>query len=217
MSAVYFCYFFFSAIPSLLFDETPKGVQMTPETTPGMMVATLRMLIDEMTLNNTSSLYLWAYSDNVYHNNSDIIWQEYFQYYSHSILPLFKLMPSNNSLTPTNVTNNIAYFNSTAVAKLKELSPVDCSANSQRYIAISLDLYLLSNSLYHLGDHSVYFHAKIISNGSNYYPNTTLTLRVHAGREYTSTVLQCSIVYVCYNTYYYNLLECEDMHIISVV
>ena len=151
---------------------------MTPETAAGSKVATVRILIDEMTLSNTSSLSLDYYYGSVFHNNSGTSLS-----YWHSSHPLFKLVPSNNFSSPTSYSYhpyyyyyNYLYFNSTAVAELRELSPVYCTVNSQNYIAISLDLYLLSDSLYHLGDHAVNILGNFISNNTNYYIPLVITI-----------------------------------------
>ena len=166
---------------SPLFDPTPKTVQVPPEAAAGSKVATVRLLMDEKTLNNTSNFYLGYNTGVVVHNNSGRSLR-----YWHSNHPLFKLVPSNISSNPTSYIYHHnyyyqSYFNSTAVAKLRELLPVYCTVNSQNYIAISLDLYLLNNSLYHLGDHAVQIRGGFYY--QYYYSYSLLYLRVKAGMK----------------------------------
>ena len=131
------------------FDVVPTTVQVTPQTAAGSKVATISILINEKFLNNTQSFKIHISSSGTTHNNS-----ERSLHYYHNTHPLFKIEPSNSS-------SNLAYhssiydsyYNSTVVAELKESSPVYCTVNSHNYIAISFDVLLQRNSLYHLGDH----------------------------------------------------------------
>ena len=169
------------------FDAIPKTVQVTPQTAAGSKVATVRILINETILNNTYGLYLYNYLFGISHNNS-----ERSQYRYPSIYPLFKFMPSNNSSNPTSSSNYNLYYNSTDVAELIESSPVYCTVNSHNYIAISFDVFLQSNSLYHLGDHSIYIDVYLDHHYYYYYDyyfffhsyiTTVLNLRVKAGMD----------------------------------
>ena len=166
-----------TAVTSLSFDAIPQIVQVPPEAAAGSKVATVRILIDKMILNNASSLSLWnIYANNVLHNNSGRLQWRY-----HSTHPLFKLVPSNNPSYRTISYSHYTYFSSTAFAELREVSPVTCTINSHSYIAISLDVVLLSNSLYHLGDYPIRIEARLLYNNSYYRVHTITTLRVKAG------------------------------------
>ena len=155
---------------------------MTPQTAPGSKVATVRILINETNLNNTYGFYLYKYPIGITHNNSERL-----QYRYPSIYPLFKFMPSNHSSNPTSSSNYHLYYNSTAVAELRESSPVYCTVNSHNYIAISFDVLLQSNSLYHLGDHSIniyaYWNHHYYYNYFYPYISTILNVRVKAGMD----------------------------------
>ena len=134
--------------------------------------------MNEMILNNSTTLFLWIYPHFILHNNSGRL-----QLYYHHTQPLFKLVPSNNSSNPTTFSSHYFYFNSTAFAELRKVSPVYCTVNSHSYITISLDVVLLSNSLYHLGDHPIDIGASLVYNNSYYYTNTITSLRVKAGKN----------------------------------
>ena len=163
------------------FDITPKTVLVTKESTAGSKVATVRILVDTVTLNNTTMLSLWQSFTRglVKHNNSGMSLKHY-----HNSGPFFKLVPSNNSPNPT-VYSYYLRYNSTTIAKLRELLPVYCTNKLQSITAISFDMYLLSNSFYHLGDHTIVFWVNMVANNSYYEFLTILNLRVEAGINVT--------------------------------
>ena len=158
------------------FDTTPKTIHVSPETTAGSKVATVKMLIDTVVLNNASRLYLSLMLSNIQHNISGRLLPRF--YNTH---PLFTLLPSNKSLSSTFYYLNYLRYDSTAVAKLRELLPVYCTVDSKSYIAFSVDMYLLSNALLHLGDHSIFIESEVLANNSVYKQLTILKLRVTAG------------------------------------
>ena len=164
------------SLSSPLFDKLTKTVQVTPETAAGSKIATLRILMNEMTLSDISTVILTVFYGGVFHNNSGRS-----LHYWPSNQPRFKVVLSNISSNPTSYSSFSVHLNSTAVAELRELSPVYCTVNCQNYIAISLDLYLLSDSLYHLGEHPIVFLGVFISNNTYYYTESTLYMRVKAG------------------------------------
>ena len=156
--------------------------------------------MDTAILNNASRLSLWKGTlwGFVQHNSSgrSVL-------HNHDTYPLFKMSLSSN---PTISYPFYLSYNSTAVAELRELSPVYCTVDSRNYSAITVDLYLLSNALYHLGDHSIYIFGAVQSNNSNYWKATILNLRVKAGNVFTKKVCTSNTVYHSIPT----LTECDD-------
>ena len=131
------------------FHSLLNTVHVLLSTKPGSKVTNLTLLIDEAALNSSYYLIISKYNDEVvYHNNSgrSII------HYSHNIEPLFEL---------TSSTPDLVSSNDTLISHLRLASPVqECvTADSTRYVAVSFSLHLLSDSLYHLGNHLIVIRA----------------------------------------------------------
>lgn len=160
----------------MTFEETLQTIHVTPKSEAGARVATINLLVESTTLNNGSRLYLYK-SDGYFISRNNSV-RSY-----HTNHPTFRLIPSVSSSLPTESSSYHLNFNSTALAQLRALSTEYCTINSTSYINISLDLILLSSSLYHLGDHTIYVDGSLVSNDRYYHFITILSLRVQAGNH----------------------------------
>lgn len=174
---------------SVAFEETPQVIYVTPSSVAGSVVATVNIVVDEMILNTGSSLSLYNLDGfPVIQNSSGLLVPSW-----HTLHPNFRLVPSDNSSHPTYSSSYHLFFNASALAELREQSQEYCTIESKHYTVISLDLLLLSDSYYHLGDHTIFIEGGLRSNSSTQYFQTLLQLRVQAGRvilvNYTTTVI----------------------------
>ena len=102
----------------------------------------------------------------VRHNNSGRITI----HYSRNIDPLFELTLSTPDLVVTDEFS-LKFKNSSILSRLRMASPVrECVTDSTRYVAISFGLRLLSDSLFHLGDHLISIDAHL----ENIYSHQTV-------------------------------------------
>ena len=171
---VIFFTFFFS-VPTMAFDPIPQTVQVKPTSKSGSTVATLKLWVDEAILNSSASLRISKYAGLVLHNNSDQIMPRFISH----IQSLLEMSPSEDpSISSTFYLN----LDDVTLSRLIGSSMEQCIASSaKRYIAISLDLRLLNDSLYHLGDHSILMGAYLRTPNNTYTFHTILKLTVEAG------------------------------------
>ena len=163
----------------ILFESAQQTVRVTPSTTAGSTLATVTLLIDtalltDENIRNTSSLSIYKNSGVIQHNDNGSIISRY----SSNVRPLFKIVLKNN------VTISGEYFlpfDSNHLRQLRDTSPVKCIKNDTSYLAISLNLTLLSDSLFHLGDHPIYIGALLNVNNSYYSFVIVVKLKVEAG------------------------------------
>ena len=168
-----------------MFDSKPKTILVTPQSAvAGSRLGTVDVLIDEAIVDNIQYLMINFYRHyHIAHNNSG---EELYHY--HYIHPSFKLVA--NKTIPEHSTDYYIRFNSSSLAKLRDVPTAHCthnpptSHNSTKFLILSLDIILRSDSLYHLGEHSerIYGYLSIPNTDFNYFRfETTLNLKVHAG------------------------------------
>ena len=153
---------------------------MTPQSAVvGSRLSTIDVLIDEAIVDDITHLEtrFFHYSLYITHNNSG---EELHQY--HDVRPSFRLV-ANNTI-PEHLTDYYNRFNSSSLAKLRDVPTAHCTHNSTKFLILSLDIILQSDSLYHLGEHSEHIYGYLgLSIIGFYYFNfeTTLNLKVQAG------------------------------------
>ena len=167
---------FFYSVPTMAFDSVPQYVQVHPTSKSGSTVATLKLWVDEAVLNSSTSLSITKYTGFIHQNFSDQIVS---RFPAHG-QPLFEMSASENSSISSTFQLN---FNSATLSHLTASSMERCAVTSStnRYVAISFDLKLLSDSLYHLGDHIIYMSTYLRLPNNSYTFNTVLKLTVEAG------------------------------------
>ena len=163
----------------IVFESTQQTVRVTPSTTAGSTLATVTLLIDtalltDENIRNTSSLNIYKNSGVIQHNDNGSI----IPHYSSNVRPLFKMVLKNNA---TISGEYFLQFDSNRLRQFRDTSPVKCIKNDTSYLAISVDLKLLSDSLFHLGDHPIYISASLNVNNSYYSFSTVVKLKVEAG------------------------------------
>ena len=188
------------------FDSLLTTVHVLPTTKPGSIVANLTLLIDEAVLNSANFLAITNNFRQVYHNNSGWIGH----CYSNNINPLFELIFSTPDLVVTDDT--LIFKNSTVLSHLRMASPVQvCVSDSKRYVAVSFGLRLLSDSLYHLGDHLIKIQAALFNKTDSYYSLQYVQLTVEAGMYCDKRIL---FKFICMTYYMHSLCslvsECPD-------
>ena len=167
-----------------MFDSKPKTILVTPQSAvAGSRLGTVDVLIDEAIVDDIVETHFYQYKSHVTHNNSV---EELHNY--HYINPSFKLVA--NKTIPEHSTDYYIRFNSSSLAKLHDVPTAHCthnpptSHNSTKFLILSLDIILQSDSLYHLGEHSesIYGHLSIPNTDFNYFSfETILNLKVQAG------------------------------------
>ena len=160
----------------MAFDPIPQLVHVDSMTKSGSTVATVKLWVDEAVLNLSTSLSILKFTGLIQHNFSDLV----IPHFSSRVRPLFEISPSDMSSV-----SSVYYldFDSATLPGLAASSMERCAvtSSSKRYVAISIDLKLLSDSLYHLGDHNIYMGAYLRSPNNSYTFDTLLKLRVEAG------------------------------------
>ena len=158
------------------FDPILQIVQVHPTTKSGSTVATVKLWVDEAVLNSSTSLIIEKLTGLIQHNFSELV----VPHFSSHVQPLFEMSPSENSSISS---ISFLYFDSATLPGLTASSMERCAVTSsaKRYVAISIDLKLLSDSLYHLGDHNIYMSAVLFLRNQFYAFTTLLKLRVEAG------------------------------------
>ena len=169
-------FLFLFSVPTMAFDPIPQVVQVDSMTKSGSTVATVKLWVDEAVLNSSTSLSIAKFTGLVQHNFSDQI----VPHFSSHVRPLFEMSPSEKSSVSSIYFLN---FDSATLPGLTASSMERCAvtSSSKRYVAISFDLKLLSDSLYHLGDHNIYMGAFMFAGNRSYTFDTLLKLRVEAG------------------------------------
>ena len=169
-----------------MFNSKPKNILVTPQSAvAGSRLGTINILIDEAIVNNIQYMEIGynQYYRYVTHNNSG---EELHHY--HDIHPSFRLV-ANNTI-PEHLTGYYSRFNSSSLAKLRDVPTAHCTHdtltthNSTKFLLLSLDIILQSDSLYHLGEHSEHINGYlwIPNTNFNYFRfETTLNLKVQAG------------------------------------
>ena len=157
-------------------DSLLTTVHVLPTTKPGSIVANLTLLIDEAALNSSYYMIISKFVGPVYHNNSGWI----IPHFSRKIKPLFELISSAPDLVVPD-DNRLIFNTSATLSRLRMASPVKCVTDSTRYVAVSYGLRLLSDSLYHLGDHSIFIEAGFHTKSKSYFFNQYVRLTVEAG------------------------------------
>ena len=165
----------------VLFDYKPKTIIVTPQSAvAGLRLSTIDVLIDEAIVDDIQYLEtrFYQYNSHVTHNNSG---EELHHY--HDIHPSFRLIANNNTI-PVHLTDYYSRFDSSSLAKLRDVPTAHCTYNSTKYLMLSLDIILQSDSLYHLGEHSehIYGYLSITNTDLRSFSfGTTLNLKVEAG------------------------------------
>ena len=189
----------------MAFDPVLQVVQVDPTTKSGSTVATVKLWIDEAVLNSSTSLGISKYTGLIHQNFSDQTFPRFLTY----VRPLFEMSPSENSSISSFYYLN---FDSATLHRLTASSMEQCAVTSslKRYVAISFDLKLLSDSLYHLGDHNIYMGASLLSRNRSYTFDTILKLRVEAGLINLSMSFtlsfSCKFAHLIYN--FYTCMKC---------
>ena len=163
---------------------------MTPQSAvAGSRLGTIDVLIDEAFVDDISlQIQLYQYNPYITHNSSG---EEL--HHPHDIHPSFRLV-ANNTI-PVYSTDYYSRFNSSSLAKLRDVPTAHCTHNPftthnlTKFLILSLDIILRSDSLYHLGVHyeSINGHLSIPSTNMLYYMYmshrivTKLNLKVQAG------------------------------------
>ena len=157
-------------------DSLLSTVHVLPTTKPGSIVANLTLLIDEAALNSSYYMIISKFFRLVYHNDSGWI----SPHISSNINPLFELISSAPDVVVSD-DNRLIFNTSVTLSRLRMASPVKCVTNSTRYVAVSYGLRLLSDSLYHLGDHSILIKVGFHTKSKSYFFNQYVRLTVEAG------------------------------------
>ena len=130
---------------------------MTPQSAvAGSRLGTINILIDEAIVDDIRYLEIHynRYYRYVTYNNSG----EELRHLHNIIHPSFRLV-ANNAI-PEHVTDLFSRFNSSSLSKLRDVPMAHCAHdplithNSTKFLLLSLDIILRSDSLYHLGEHS---------------------------------------------------------------
>ena len=120
---------------------------------------------------STDVLRVNEYTQAIHHNDSNAL----FRYY-HNIQPTFRLKAKNT--ISSQMDDHSITFNAYSLSKLRDTPSAQCTDGTTRYLILKLNLVLSSDSLYHLGDHTVNMY---INYGFNKYIDAALLLRVQAG------------------------------------
>ena len=161
---------------------------MTPQSAvAGSRLGTIGILIDEAFVDDIQHLETRFYQYNSYvtHNNSGEELR-----HLHNIHPSFRLV-ANNTI-PEHVTDLFSRFNSSSLSKLRDVPTAHCTHNqstthnSTKFLILSFDVILRSDSFYHLGEHSEVIEGYLrLSKPNSFFHyfefGTTLNLKVQAG------------------------------------
>ena len=163
----------------IFFDSKHKNILVTPQSAvAGSRLGTIDVLIDEAIVDTIQSLYIVLYQYSVYvtHNNSG----EEVQHY-HNLNPSFSLI-ANNTIPEQILYFDSMIFNSPSLTKLRDVPTANCTNNSTKFLILTFDIILRSDSLYHLGEHSESLYGSLRLDGSTYLDiDTILNLQVQAG------------------------------------
>ena len=164
---------YFTENDDISFDSYIKVISVTSKSTPGSLLGTVEIFINEEIINNSESLSVIEYINGIVHNNSEAS-----QYYHswHNIGPTFHLTANNTFSSQMN--DYSITFNASSLAKLRDTPSAQCTDGTTRYLILKLNIVLTSDSLYHLGDHSINIYANL---DYDYHINTFVILEVQAG------------------------------------
>ena len=195
-----------------MFDSKPKTILVTPQSAvAGSRLGTINILIDEAIVDDIQYLETLMFQNNrITHNNSgDEL------HYRHDTPTRFRLVVNNTN--PVSSFNNYFKFNSSSLSKLRDVPTAHCTHNQStthnltKFLILSLDIILQSDSLYHLGEHTEGIHGYLSIPNTDlryFYFGTTLNLKVQAGR-YSSSNEQLS--HLCVNFFLLILFaDCDD-------
>ena len=150
------------------FDTDFKVISVTSQSMPGSQLGTVDIYINA---NGSATLIVNEYIRSIHHNHSN----EKFRYYPNK-LPAFHLTANNTFSTRMNDYSII--FNELSLGKLRDTPSAQCTDGTTQYLILKLNLILSSDSLYHLGDHSVNMYA----NFGDDFIDAALSLKVQASR-----------------------------------
>ena len=160
-----------------MFDMVPKNIIVTPRSTAGSIIGTINFLINDA-INITEgsilrfySLPYYYYSGLVLHNFSG----ESFPAWK-NIHPTFQFTTNNTFSSDMN--HYGLTFNASSLAKLRDTPSAQCTDGTTRYLILTLNLVLTSDSLYHLADHSVIIEVSFMN---TYYFESRIIIKVEAG------------------------------------
>lgn len=160
------------------FDNVQRTVTVTPQSTAGTKVAFINIMADESTLKNADSLFILK--TNLFVRNSNNNSGQSFVRLP-TVTPTLAFGLSNSTARPSASTNSFLIFTKSAIADLIATSQVSCIINSTKYITIPFELRLLSESLFHLGDHVIAINGILLGNNTFREFPTFLSLKVDAG------------------------------------
>ena len=164
------------------FTENIPVFSVTPQSAPGSLLGNVDIYINEAVITDTSILTFRVNGlSNVQHNYSDVLVQHY-----PYIQPTFRLT-ANNTFSSQMDDYSIT-FNASSLVKLRDSPSIQCTDGTTQYRILKLNLVLTSDSLYHLGDHTVEI-LGFINHGNNHQFDKKVKLRVQAGIFSTITVL----------------------------
>ena len=163
---------------AISFDSLLNTIHVLPTTKPGSIVANLTLLIDEAALNSSYYMEIYKYVTVwVYHNESG--WISLSSTNINSLFELTSSTPAGLVVTEGNI--NSLIFKNSAIQYLRMTSPVKCVTDSTKYVVVSFGLRLLSDSLYHLGDHLIQIHVRFRTRTNLYDLHQYVRLTVEAG------------------------------------
>ena len=153
---------------------------MTPQSAvAGSRLGTIDILIDDAVVDDMQLLKLFfnQFYFPITHNNSgeELLHVHFF----HSS---FRLVANNTISKRSSFWGS--EFNSSSLAKIRDVQTDYCTHNSTKFLILSLDIILQSDSLYYLGVHSERIHGDLsIPNTDlqSFSFETTLKLIVQAG------------------------------------
>ena len=155
-----------------MFDVVSKNIIVTPRSTAGSVIGTINVVIkDVISITEGSLLRFYHYSSSILmHNFSG---DSYFKW--HGILPTFQYTANNTFSSYMNYYR--LTFNASSLAKLRDTPSAQCTDGTTRYLILTLNLVLTSDSLYHLADHSVHIEGYFM----NEYFDSRIIVKVEAG------------------------------------
>ena len=159
-----------------MFDVVSKNIIVTPRSTAGSIIGTINFLINDAINITEGSLlnfysYPYYYSGLVLHNFSG----ESFPAWK-NIHPTFQFTANNTFSSDMNYYS--LSFNASSLAKLRDTPSAQCTDGTTRYLILTLNLVLTSDSLYHLADHSVHIEVSFMN---TYYFESRIIIKVEAG------------------------------------
>ena len=157
-----------------MFDVVSKNIIVTPRSTAGSVIGTTNFFINDAINITKGSLLTFHfdpyYSGLVMHNFSGESLPAW-----HNIHPTFQFTANNTFSSHMNYYS--LTFNASSLAKLRDTPSAQCTDGTTRYLILTLNLVLTSDSLYHLADHSVHIEGYFMNKNFD----TRIILKVEAG------------------------------------